>query len=250
MLKKIDLNCDMGELHDGQARNFDHEIMPYISSCNIACGFHSGTPAIIEKTISVALQHDKLIGAHPSYNDRANFGRKSIDYNLSILIPELRYQIGAIKGIVESLGGQLNHVKPHGALYNDMVRDANLALAVVQLIKDIDPKLKIYGLAHSQVIDICISEGMKSVNEGFADRRYDAKQKLRSRSLEGAVIHESQEVLEQIENFIQGRVELYNGQFEEINLESICLHSDTKGAVQLSQEIFEFLNKRNIAIGG
>ena len=122
-MKTIDLNCDMGELKDGQERNFDEEIMPFISSTNIACGFHSGSPVLIEKTIRSALKHGVKIGAHPSYNDRENFGRKSLKVAPSILISELRYQISALKGMVESLGGRLHHVKPHGALYNDLVKD-------------------------------------------------------------------------------------------------------------------------------
>ena len=249
MLTSIDLNCDMGELLPGKSTNFDQEIMPYITSCNVACGFHSGIPVIIENTIVSASAYTVKIGAHPSYNDREHFGRVSVDYDLNILLPELRYQICAVKGMVESMGGRLHHVKPHGALYNDMVQDEKLAQSVIQLVKSIDPSLKIYGLAHSQVIDICKSEDMQAVNEGFADRRYQKQQQLRSRTLDDAVIHETEDVLSQIDNFINGRVALYSKETSPISIESICLHSDTRGAVQLCQKIYQFIKDKDIAIG-
>ena len=116
-IKKIDLNCDMGEFIDGQ-QNHDEEIMPYISSCNISCGFHSGDPFTIQQTILSAIEHNVQIGAHPSYNDRENFGRKVIDVPLNILSAEIRYQVSALKIMTESLGGRIHHVKAHGALYN------------------------------------------------------------------------------------------------------------------------------------
>ncbi len=249
MMNTIDLNCDMGEQPSGQGSNFDQEIMPYITSCNVACGFHSGTPAIIERTIRAALEHNVNIGAHPSYNDREHFGRKSIKFNLPILISELRYQICAVKGMVESLGGRLNHVKPHGALYNDMVGDPILVTEVVRLIKSIDPSLKVYALAHSQIIDICTAEGIQSVNEGFADRRYQTQKQLRSRTLDGAVIQAPKVVLEQVGNFINGKVILHSGESVNLNVDSICLHSDTEGAVQLSKEVYQFLKDKNSIIG-
>jgi len=247
-MKSIDLNCDMGELKSDQEKNFDDQIMPYISSCNIACGFHSGSPELIEKTIKSALAHQVKIGAHPSYNDRENFGRKSLDVPIPKLMSELRYQICAVKGMVESFGQKLNHVKPHGALYNDMVANESLAEAVVQLIKEIDPNLKIFGLAHSHVMDICKKNGVQSVQEGFADRRYQKVNQLRSRSLEGAVLHETEEVLKQMELFTKGKVNTWEGEEQEIEVHSICLHSDTKGAVALSKSIYNFFVEKKIRI--
>ncbi len=244
----IDLNCDMGELKPNQEKNFDEEIMPFISSCNIACGFHSGNPTLIENTIKAAIENQVKIGAHPSYNDRENFGRVSLNVESSILMAELKYQIYAIKGMVESFGQQLNHIKPHGALYNDMVANEKLAEEVVQLIKSIDPNLKIMTLAHSHVIDICRKNEMQYIQEGFADRRYEKINQLRSRQLEGAVLENPNDVLEQIQNFIDGKVQLYNSEYFPIQVQSICLHSDTKGAVKLSRMIHDFLKEKNITI--
>jgi len=248
MMQTIDLNCDMGELQPHQKRNFDEEIMPFISSCNIACGFHSGNPFLIEKTIKSAIKHHVKIGAHPSYHDRENFGRVSMKVESSKLMSELKYQIYAVKGMVEGYGQKLNHVKPHGALYHDMVEDQDLASQVIQLIKSIDPSLKIVTLAHSQVIDICKKNEMQFVQEGFADRRYQKINQLRNRKLEGAVLENPKEVLLQIENFVHGKVQLHNLEFCPIQVQSICLHSDTKGAVKLSEMIHHFLKEKNIEI--
>jgi UPF0271 protein len=248
-MQTIDLNCDMGELKPHQERNFDEEIMPFISSCNIAGGFHSGSPFLIEKTIKLAIQHQVKIGAHPSYNDRENFGRISLKVESAKLLAELKYQIYAIKGMVENLGQQLNHIKPHGALYHDMVANEALANQVVLLIKSIDPNLKIMALAHSQVIDVCKKNGMQFIQEGFADRRYEKINQLSSRQLEGAVLENPKAVLKQIENFMDGKVQLHNLEFCPIQVQSICLHSDTKGAVKLSQLIHDFFKEKNITIG-
>ncbi len=247
-MRTIDLNCDMGELLPNQTTNFDSEIMPFISSCNIACGFHSGNPKLMEQTIRMAIEHQVKIGAHPSYNDRKNFGRLSINVLMSTLLAELKYQIYAVKGMVENLGQQLNHVKPHGALYNDMTKDKYLATEVVKLIKSIDPKLKIFALAHSQVIDICHQHQMQVVNEGFADRSYQAINQLRSRSLENAVLHDSKAVLKQVNGFINNKVTLWDSTTCAIKVNSICLHSDTQGAVDLSKMIYHYLNKKNVNI--
>lgn len=246
----MDLNCDMGELISGKSENFDNEIMPFISSCNIACGFHSGNPALIEKTIKSAINHGVRIGAHPSYNDRENFGRKSISVDLAILIPEIRYQISALKGMVESLGGKLSHVKPHGALYNDMVKNKKLAKAVIQVIKEIDPLLAIFGLADSDVLTYCAEMNMKGINEGFADRTYEYVDELRNRQLEGAVLTEKESIIKQIDHFLDQKVQLYNDEFHPISVDSICLHSDTEGAVILSRHIYEHLKNKNVTISG
>jgi len=247
MIKQVDLNCDMAELIPGQTRNLDAEIMPYISSCNVCCGFHSGNPEIIEATIRSAVEHKVAIGAHPSYDDRENFGRKSISIPIEKLVPQLRYQIYVVKGITESFGLTLHHIKAHGALYNDMHRDEELAQAFVSLVRDIDPQLKIYGLAHSKLADICLEKGIPFVNEVFADRRYDQIDQLRSRTKVDAVIHQTEEVLEQVTDFVNGHLKI-NGETHDIKAETICLHSDTQNAVALSKNIYNHLNGMNVNV--
>lgn len=247
-MKKIDLNCDMGELKAGQARNYDSEIMPYISSCNIACGFHSGTPLLMSQTIQTAIEHRVKIGAHPSYNDRANFGRLSVKVEREVLLAELCYQISALKGMVERFGERLHHVKAHGALYNDMVKDNRLAADFVLLVKSIDPELKILALAHTNVIDYCKKYGLQSIQEGFADRKYQHPTQLRSRQLDGAVLHEKAAVLAQIQDFLIGKVRIFDGTTFPIQVDSICLHSDTLGAVELSKSIYKYLKAQDVEI--
>ncbi|MCL4113452.1 UNVERIFIED_CONTAM: hypothetical protein GTU68_008703 [Idotea baltica] len=247
-MQTIDLNCDMGETLSGQLKNIDHEIMPFISSCNIACGFHSGSPTVIEQTVRNAIKHGLKIGAHPSYNDRENFGRLSLEIKLVELIPQLRYQICAVKGIVESLGGKLNHVKPHGALYNDMVNNEKLAQAFVSLVLEIDPELHIYGLAGSPLYSICEEKEVVFVNEGFADRKYDGKTQLRSRQSDGALLENDSDVLFQVESLLNGKLELYSKEIVKLHVDSICLHSDTPGAIRLSKVIHNFILTKDISI--
>ena len=246
-MKTIDLNCDMGEGKPGQP-NYDSEIMPFISSCNIACGFHSGTPFLIEQTIQAAMQQGVNIGAHPSYNDPEHFGRRSLTIPYEILKAELRYQICALKGMVESYGHRLTHVKPHGALYNDMVANPELADVVIQLIQTIDPELPIFALAHSHIVERCKERGISVIQEGFADRRYQTRTQLRSRQYEDAVLHDPLEVLAQLDDFLAGKVHLHSGDISEIHIETICLHSDTPGAVSLSQRIHHHLLQHHVQI--
>ena len=247
-MQTIDLNCDMGELKAGQDRNYDAEIMPFISSCNIACGFHSGTPLLMTQTIQAAIRHGVKIGAHPSYNDRKNFGRQSLQVDAPVLLAELRYQICALKGLVESYGQRLHHVKPHGALYNDLLLDDELAVQFVRLVKAIDPALKIVTLAQGNIVDYCAAQGVSVIQEGFADRRYEQVTQLRSRTYPDAVIHDAAAVLAQIQGFLNGEVQLADGTTQKIKVDTLCLHSDTPGAVSLSQTIYHYLREHDIKI--
>lgn len=241
MRQIIDLNCDMGELLPGCVTNFDAEIMPYITSCNVACGFHSGNAALMMQTVKAALKCGVKVGAHPSYNDPKNFGRKRVEVSREVLIAELTYQIGAVKTMVESLGGQLHHVKPHGALYHDIAYDEELAKDVVQLLQTIDPDIELMVLANSSAVAVCETLGQPFLQEAFADRRYESEDKLRSRAHEDAVITDKSEVLEQVAHILSGKVELMNGSMVNLPADTICLHSDTKGAVTLSKDIFDYL---------
>ncbi|MEM9929649.1 MAG: LamB/YcsF family protein, partial [Bacteroidota bacterium] len=167
---------------------------------------------------------------------------------LKQLLADCRYQTVALKGMVESYGGQLRHVKPHGALYNDMAKNKELSLAIIQLIKDIDPLLKIMGLAHSATIDACHQLGMTPISEGFADRRYAARDQLRSRHNEDAVLHVRADIEHQVKYFLQGKTILANGEAVAIQVQSLCVHSDTPGAVALSRHIHQFLTQHGIRI--
>jgi len=249
-MRRIDLNCDMGESYGKYVSVYDAEIMPFISSCNIACGFHSGDPLTIQKTIKLALEHNVNIGAHPSFPDLQGFGRRQMKLGSEELQAAVRFQVSAVKGMTEALGGQLSHVKPHGALYNLAAKDEQTAQAIVEAVKSISGEVVIYAQPELMLEKAVLENGMKVRREVFADRRYEPDLTLRSRSFEDAVIHEKDEVLNQIKQMIlENRVQTVSGAFKEINADTICLHSDTKGSAELAKDIYEFLKENDVETG-
>ncbi|MEM7037673.1 MAG: 5-oxoprolinase subunit PxpA [Bacteroidota bacterium] len=247
-MKGIDLNCDMGELKPGQERNYDAEIMPFISSCNIACGFHSGSPALMTTTIRLALAQGVAIGAHPSYKDRPNFGRVSLNPPPETLKSEIIEQITLLKSFVEAEGGRLHHVKPHGALYNDLAHDPVRAKAFAEAVRGVDPSLKVYVLAGTPAADIFLHHGLQPVHEGFADRAYARPDQLQSRREPGAVLHDFAAIRHQIDGFLQGQIRTVSDEIDALTVESLCLHSDTPGAVELGRAIHAHLHQRHVRI--
>jgi 5-oxoprolinase (ATP-hydrolysing) subunit A len=237
---KIDINCDLGEWYGKRDLSLEKAIMPYISSCNIACGFHSGDPLTIEKTIAMALEYGVKIGAHPSYPDFQGFGRRNMSLSKAELIACVRYQVAALKGMVEALGGKLHHVKPHGALFNHAAKDKTSAEAIGEAISSIDKSLIWYGLSGSPIEAIAKNYGLTFWHEVFADRRYEDNLSLRSRDLEGAVLKDTKMVTEQVRRFVhENQVITYGGQRKTILADTICIHSDTAGAVELAAAIFK-----------
>lgn len=243
-MESIDLNCDLGETET----NRDAEIMPFLSSCNIACGGHAGNRTIMYTAVKTALTHRVKVGAHPSYPDRDNFGRKSLDLPRPTLLRHLQQQIQSLRELASACHTQLHHVKPHGALYNDMAKDADLARDVVLLIKEIDPALRVFGLAGSETETVCRADNIPFIAEGFADRRYVAPDRLQSRSEAGAVLTRPTDVLTQIDNFLTGKVTLADGTTAPLPVRTLCLHSDTDGAVALSRLIYRHLTEQNVRI--
>ena len=181
-MKYVDINCDMGESFGNFSVGNDTAIFPFITSSNIACGLHAGDPYHIEQTIRMAIKHKVQIGAHPGYPDLQGFGRRVIPMSSDELSASVKYQVSAIKGMVESEGAHLTYVKPHGALYNEMAKNGKEAVIVIKAIKAIDPNLMIMGLAGSHMRTLVEAEGMHFIAEAFADRRYEADGKLRSRT--------------------------------------------------------------------
>jgi UPF0271 protein len=250
MSRHIDLNCDMGEGETEASAALDRELMQFISSCSIACGGHAGSEHSMRQTAASALNAGLRIGAHPSYPDRENFGRQSMSISESALSAAITEQTAALKAIVTELGGELSFVKPHGALYNDMARDAELTSLVVTTIKAFDPTLKIMGLAGSHCSAICEDLAMPFLGEAFADRRYADDGQLSPRSQDGAVITEPETAVEQIMSIVeQARVESINGKWLPLQAQSICVHSDTPGALDHLTIISNHLIARGINIG-
>lgn len=248
MISKLDINCDLGEFYGIYDERRDSKIMPYISSCNIACGFHSGDPVAIQKTIRLALENDVAIGAHPSYPDLQGFGRRIMNLSPEELEACVLYQVSALKGMTESQGGTLHHVKPHGALYNHASKDEDTALGIVKAIVQVKPGMLIYAPANSVLSSVAKDAGLQVRSEVFADRRYEDDLSLRSRKLDGAVLHQKKDVLKQLGNFLKGKVETYGYMELPIEAETICLHSDTERAEVLAADIHEFLDQRNVEV--
>lgn len=245
-LKRIDLNCDLGEHPES---DLDLQIMPFISSCNIACGFHAGGPACIQRTIRLAIDHEVAIGAHPSFPDKENFGRKEMKLSPAEITAMVRYQVAATKGITEAMGAVFHHVKLHGALYHQAAQDETVAGAVAGAIASVAPEAIIYGPPNSWME---VGAGMFDLTfcaEAFADRTYENDLSLRSRIKTGAVIEERSKVLEQVGQLVlQQQISTYGGETKVMKAGTICLHSDTKGAVELARDIYLMLSDYGICI--
>ncbi|MGW8121869.1 5-oxoprolinase subunit PxpA [Roseivirga echinicomitans] len=247
-MKQIDINCDMGESYGNFLVGNDKAIFPYITSTNIACGMHAGDPYHIQKTIEMAIAHGVQMGAHPGYPDLQGFGRRVIPMSTEALSASIKYQVAALKGMVESAGGQLTYVKPHGALYNEMAINEKEASTVVKAIKSIDPNLMIMGLAGSHVKRIVEAEGMTFIAEAFADRRYEADGKLMSRAKENAVIHHPEEAVNQVLSVVNnGYTQTLKGEKVELKAQSFCIHGDNPHAVEILKAIKAALEKNGVA---
>ncbi|SOY39694.1 5-oxoprolinase subunit PxpA [Cupriavidus taiwanensis] len=241
---QIDLNADLGE-----GCGNDEALLALISSANIACGWHAGDAATMVQTVKWALERGVAIGAHPSYPDRDNFGRTEMQRDPEHVYADVLYQIGALAAIVRAHGGVLHHVKPHGALYNQAVRDPALARAIVRAVRDFDADLVFFGLAGSQMIDVAKQAGLRVRQEVFADRGYNSDGTLVKRGTPGA-LHEDEEVaLDQTLTMVrEQRVRAIDGSWVPIQAETVCLHGDGAHALAFARRIRERLGAEGIAI--
>lgn len=243
----IDLNCDMGESYGRYQIGQDDLVFPHITSSNIACGFHGGDPLHIEQTVQKAIKYNVLIGAHPGYPDLQGFGRRNMQIPAAELKSIVKYQIAALKGLVESHGAQLVYVKPHGALYNTMARDMQEATTVIEAILEIDDKLKIMGLAGSLVKNLVKQKGGQFIAEAFADRSYNLDGSLMSRTQKGAVLHDPEIIAQQVLSIVQKKgVKSISGQFVNIDAQSICIHGDNPKVVPILNAISAMLHQADI----
>lgn len=230
---RVDLNCDLGE-----GCGYDAAIMPFITSANIACGYHAGDAATMTETIKLALEHNVNIGAHPGYLDRENFGRTEMSLSAEDVYKIVGDQIDALAEIAHSNGAQLRHVKPHGALYNQAARDPELAIAIAKAVKDHDPSLILFGLSGSPYIDEAEALGLTTAAEVFADRTYQADGSLTSRKLPNALITDvaaaSAQALQMVQN---STVTTTDGGSIPVRADTICLHGDGSTAVEMAAAI-------------
>ena len=240
----IDINCDMGE---GMLN--DASFMPFISSANIACGYHAGNEDIIKRTIELALENNVAIGAHPSYNDRENFGRLSQSIALVELAELIGDQINLFEKITNQMGCKIHHVKLHGALYNDCAKDALSSKIVVQTIQAIDPSIMLYGLSGSHTIKEAKVIGLQTVQEVFADRTYQSNGQLTPRYLDHALITNPIESAKQVLSMVLDQeIKTVDGTMIGVNAETICIHGDHPGALTIAEQLFNTLQQHNIEI--
>jgi UPF0271 protein len=236
-----DLNCDMGE-----GIGNDADIMPFINSVNIACGYHAGDEKTIWNTIELAVKHGVAIGAHVSFLDRKNFGRTEMKADAEDVYDLVTQQLIIFDEIVSSFDITINHVKPHGALYNISARDPILAASIAKAVKEFDESLALFGLSGSHSIKEAESIGLKTASEVFADRTYQDDGSLTPRSQPGALIEDADKAVQQVSQMInEGMVTTVSGKKIPIKAETICIHGDGKHAVEFAKKIREVLDNLN-----
>lgn len=240
----IDLNCDMGE-----GMPHDAELMPFISSANIACGYHAGNTDTMKLTVELALQHGVAIGAHPGFNDAAHFGRNEIHLSERALYELIGDQLLLLSRVARDFKAQLHHVKPHGALYNMAAKDLSMAETIARAVKMIDPSLVLYGLSGSNLISAAHAAGLKTASEVFADRSYQDDGSLTPRSQPGAMIALEEMAATQVLQMVQQQtVTSVNRKPVTILVETICIHGDGEKAVSFAKHIHHALEQNNIEI--
>ena len=239
---KVDINCDMGESFGPWGMGADAEVMPHITSANVACGAHAGDPSVMRRTVRLARAAEVSIGAHPGFADLQGFGRREMKVDPVELEDSLIAQIGALAAIAQAEGAPLQHVKAHGALYNMAAREPALAAAIARAIAACAPTLIMFGLPNSPMIEAGQAAGLRVAAEGFADRSYEEDASLTPRSRPGAVIHEPEAVVLRALRMVRDGVVLTAGGREvPLRVDTICVHGDTPGAPELARRIHEAL---------
>lgn len=224
---KVDLNSDLGESFGNYVIGNDERVIDFITSVNVACGFHAGDPIVMEKTVRIALNKGVSIGAHPGYQDLAGFGRREMALNAKEVRTLIIYQLGALNGFVKAYGGKLQHIKPHGALYNTAAKDYNISRAIAEAVYDLDPEIIFLGLANSMMIKAAKDVGLKTANEVFADRAYNSDGTLVRRDIAGSIILDTNECISRVLGMVlEGKVKSIDGNDISIEANSICIHGD------------------------
>ena len=234
----LNINCDLGE-----GLNNENIIMPLIDSCNVACGGHAGDNGSMIECVEISIRNNVKIGAHPSYPDKINFGRKKINISPSELSYSIIYQIESLEAIASSYGVILNHIKAHGALYNYMMIDADLCNLYLDALKEFKNKYSLYIPYKSEIEKIAIKRGFSIFYEVFGDRNYNDDLSLVSRNYENALITDPDNVVEHIKTIKETKtVKTINGNFQKIKFDTICIHSDTNNSVDILKKINKEFN--------
>ncbi|MFD1065963.1 LamB/YcsF family protein [Oceanobacillus locisalsi] len=245
----VDLNCDMGESFGAYKMGSDEEILPFITSANIACGFHAGDPSTMRKTVQMAMKHDVKLGAHPGLQDLIGFGRRNMDISYKEAYDLVQYQVGALQGIVKSEGGTLQHVKAHGALYNMAATNANLAEGIAQAVYDLDPNLILYGMAGGKLLEAGEKVGLQTASEVFADRTYQETGMLTSRREANALIENVDTASAQVIRMVtENKVETVQGKDIMIQADTVCIHGDGANALAFARQVKEKVKEAGITV--
>ncbi len=248
---RIDLNCDLGESFGNYTLGMDAEVIPYVSSVNVACGYHAGDPCVMEKTIRLAAEAGVGIGAHPGLPDLMGFGRRMMKISPAEARAYMLYQLGALGAFCKAKGVKMAHVKPHGALYNMAAKDAALAEAVVGAIRDYDDSLILLALANSGMTKAAERMGLAYANEVFADRAYEPDGTLVARTKPGAMIEDEDQAIARVIRMVkEGKVTAIDGSEVTIQADSVCVHGDGAKALLFVKKIREALLQENIDVKG
>lgn len=248
-MRTIDLNCDLGEAFGPWPMGSDQALMDFVSSVNIACGFHAGDPSVMRTSVELAIKKNVAIGAHPGYPDLQGFGRRSMKMTPREVYDVVLYQVSALYGMVKAAGARLCHVKPHGALYNDAVVNPSLAASIVTAVRDLDDELIFVGLAGSALLSEAKRLGLRTAAEAFADRTYRDDGTLTPRSESNALVRDAVTAAAQALMIVrEGKVRATSGRTIAIAADTLCIHGDGDQAPEFAREIANTLKQQGFVI--
>ena len=247
----IDLNCDLGESFGAYKMGLDEEVLPYVTSANIACGFHGGDPLVMEKTVALCKKYGVRAGAHPGFPDLVGFGRRNMSLSPKEVKASVMYQLGALKAFCSGAGIRLCHLKPHGALYNMAAKDYELAKAICQAVKEADDSLILLALSGSEMLRAAKDTGLFAASEVFADRAYQNDGSLVPRNREGALIEDEDLAVRRVIRMAkEGVVEAIDGSTVSIKADSVCVHGDGAKALEFVKKIRKGLLEAGVEVKG
>ena len=246
---RVDLNCDLGESFGRYRLGEQEEILKYVTSVNIACGFHAGDPTVMRETIQLAIKNGVKIGAHPGLPDLNGFGRREMNITAQEAYDMVVYQVGALQGFLTIFDETMQHVKPHGALYNMAAENPELAEAIAQAVYDISPRLVLFGLAGSELTKAAEKIGLPAAHEVFADRTYQQDGTLTSRKIPNALITDREQSVQQVVKMVkEGRVLALQQIEVPLQADTVCIHGDGEHAVEFAKYIQAILTEQQIAV--
>ena len=246
---RVDINCDLGESFGRYKLGEQKEILKYVTSANIACGFHAGDPSVMRETVKLAIDNGVKIGAHPGLPDLNGFGRREMNITPQEAYDMVVYQIGALNAFLATFGETMQHVKPHGALFNMAAKDAKLAEAIAQAVYDVSPSLILFGLANSESTKAAEKIGLRTAHEVFADRTYQADGSLTSRLQSDALITDTDQSVAQVVRMVtEGKVTSQQNTEVDIQADTVCIHGDGEHAVAFAKKIRETLSNNKINV--